>query len=133
MSFNLPRSFGTSLRKLVKSLIRNLVKKSSFVLRSNPVKKGIVETDIDRYLSWLILWFFIFRIQSMHYLGLNSWGTVENMISQQILPMYQFGNQAFVGDEKKQTNKYIPRWLPTQNNLFQFRIILKPVRNEWMI
>lgn len=55
------------------------------------------------------------------------------MISQQILPMYQFGNQAFVGDEKKQTNKYIPRWLPTQNNLFQFKIILKPVRNEWMI
>lgn len=69
----------------------------------------------------------------MHYLGLNSWGTAESMISQQILPMYQFGNQAFVGDEKKQTNKYIPRWLPTQNNLFQFRIILKPVRNEWMI
>lgn len=70
----------------------------------------------------------------MHYLGLNSWGTAENMISQQILPMYYFGNQAFVGDEKKkQTNKYIPRWPPTQNNLFQFRIILKPVRNEWMI
>lgn len=85
-----------------------------------------------------ILWFFIFRIQSMHYLGLNSWGTAENMISQQILPMYHFGNQAFVGDEKKnkQTNTFHvghpPKTIFVSSELFLNPLEMSGWSNYWI-